>query len=251
MGAPCQDAYSKTCISRGESGWLIACVADGAGSASHSVYGARAACDALVAAATRYLQAGNDPSQDGCQAITAWFGEAERAVGKAAELHDVSAPQCATTLLAAIVGERVAVFGQIGDGAIVAASSADQVGTFDLIVTPHRGEYANETLFITSGSWRDHFTPCVVPEAIADLVMLTDGMETLAMDFARNRPHPPFHRFLLQPLWDNTAVDAIAATECALAEFLASDWVNQRSEDDKTMIVATRRSLSNAGGRDR
>jgi len=69
----------------------------------------------------------------------------------------------------------------------------------------------------------------------ADLDLFVHELHRLAMDVARNEPHLPFFR----PLLDFVAQmeDAAAARE-QLSDFLASDRICARTDDDKSLVLA-------------
>jgi hypothetical protein len=69
------------------------------------------------------------------------------------------------------------------------------------------------------------------------VALFTDGLERLALRFDCRTPHIPFFDPLFRAL--RTASDLQSLND-GLRQFLASDSVQIRSDDDKTLILASR-----------
>jgi hypothetical protein len=74
-------------------------------------------------------------------------------------------------------------------------------------------------------------------DGFSDVALLTDGMERLALRFDSLTPHPPFFRPLFEALRATTNVDALTED---LRQFLQSDSVQNKTDDDKTLVLASR-----------
>jgi hypothetical protein len=136
----------------------------------------------------------------------------------------------ATTLLVAAVTPSLIATAQIGDGAIVVR----RCGVLEVPAAVERGEYLNETCFLTSSGWLAEARTAVVPAAGVDAVAgMTDGLQLLAFDLAAGTPHAPF----FEPLFA-FAADAGAVGD--LEAFLGSDRVGSRTDDDVTIALAAR-----------
>ncbi len=201
----------------GDRGALFVAVADGAGSAPAAALGSRTA----VAAAMAGLRAGVAVDV----ALVLAREALEDAAGAAARpLSDV-----ATTLLVAKVDDGVLSTAQVGDGAVVIRRDR----TYEVVAADCRGEYLNETCFVTSSSWRTQQRHAVVPiDDVDGVAVLTDGLQLLAFDLASGAPHVPF----FDPFF-GFASSGGSATDLAL--FLGSDRVAERTDDDVTLVVAT------------
>jgi hypothetical protein len=139
----------------------------------------------------------------------------------------------ATTLAVVIAGPRSTSFFQIGDGGIIVRNH----GVYGVVFWPQSGEYANSTNFVTSEDYRDWLDFLTVAESCSDIALLTDGLERLALSFNQQTPHAPF----FQPLFNalrNT--DDLPGLSEGLRTFLGSTSVQNRSDDDKTLILASR-----------
>lgn len=226
--APCQDAFRFRRF--GPSGeWLVVAVADGAGSASHADVGATIACDQL----THRVEA-LDPnvllSRDG---VIELFASVRSALVAGAETRGIRPRELACTALLAVAGPESAVFAQLGDGAIVVGADPN----YRTVFWPEPAEYANATDFLTDDQFVRTIQVELVPERITELAVLTDGLQRLALDFAARAPHPEFFRPLFRHL--RTASDPEPLLE-PFRQFLDSSRVNDRTDDDKTLVLAIR-----------
>jgi len=70
------------------------------------------------------------------------------------------------------------------------------------------------------------------------LAVMTDGIERLALDFAAFVPHSPFFEGVSKPVAASGIGGADSDLSRKLAAYLASDAVNARTDDDKTLILA-------------
>jgi len=238
-GTPCQDAC-RVLICDDNGPVLLAVCADGAGSASLSDLGSQTACDVFV----QLFHDGLSTSlKDAASAEVAIRCACERICEELwalAETHSVPAREFACTLLCAVVYDRHAVFAQIGDGAIVAQLS----GVYGPVFWPQSGEYSNTTNFLTDKNCRDNIMVSVVSGQVDELAVFTDGIERLALQMNEQCVHVPFFDPLFATLRGIDNADKLFEP---LRQFLDSPPVNERTDDDKTLVLATRRfSASNA-----
>ncbi len=77
-------------------------------------------------------------------------------------------------------------------------------------------------------------------ETPEEVSLFTDGLQTLALDFNRRQAHGPFFEPMFRALADADAPESLLGP---LVEFLRSPAVVERTDDDKTLILATRRAL--------
>jgi uncharacterized protein YegL len=182
-GQPCQDSCAFH-ITR--DGVLVAAACDGAGSAPLSAAGADVAARTAVSSCVDALAATS--GRDGARGEHWWTqrlrcaaGAARDAVRHEAARRDVEPCDLATTLLLVLATAERVVSLQIGDGAVVASGADDAVVG---VTTPERGEYINETSFLTSagaveaarvGEWRG---------PVAHVALTTDGLQVVALDLA-------------------------------------------------------------------
>ena len=242
-GAPCQDAGRCEVITADDgSEVLIASVSDGAGSAAQSEHGARLAVEFFHRAFNDAARA--DPGLTFLDADSArvWLAGLQGEISGLAETHGLSPSDYACTFLGAVVGPMASVFMQVGDGAIVVADGETGDG-HDWIFWPQHGEFANSTFFVTmkeAGQVMEFARrEAAATGPLRELVLFSDGLERLILDMRARTVHSPS----LEPIlgWlagTEPAVDG--ASSAVLAAYLGSANVNRRTDDDKTLVMATR-----------
>ncbi|MBX9689840.1 MAG: protein phosphatase 2C domain-containing protein, partial [Candidatus Obscuribacterales bacterium] len=137
--------------------------------------------------------------------------------------------------LLGIVGAEKAVFAQIGDGAIVYYDR--EFARYKTVFWPDNGDYLNLTSFVSSANLEENLQVTSIEGAIDLVAMLTDGLELLALDFRQKIAHGPFFAPMFERL-SNTKRPA--ELESGLRNFLQSEAVNERTDDDKTLIICSR-----------
>jgi serine/threonine protein phosphatase PrpC len=232
-GSPCQDAHSIRLLSKEGHDVLVACIADGAGSARFGDVGSLIACAAVMDQAVTYFEAQGRFDELGHDEAVRWCNEARGRIEAEALVRECAPRELATTLCAAVITPSCAHLFQIGDGAIVLCSH----GAYGVVFWPQSGEYANSTNFLTSDEYRQRIEFTTTTSRFSDIALLTDGLERLALRFDLRTPHTPFFEPLFRAL---RATDDVEGLNEALRRFLASDSVIIRSDDDKTLILASR-----------
>jgi len=228
-GTPCQDAFAVAQAGRS----LLLFAADGAGSAARADEGSRLAVDAALEAARTELASGEPQDSEG------WRPVLERIVRAARERLEAEAPEglreLSTTLLGVLWSPVHLAALQIGDGWIVTESA----GGLRALIPPIKGEYFNETVFVTSSGFAERARYQVLDgDEVSGVAILTDGLEMVSMDLAEGTPHEPFFERLFELARDPG--EAVEDQERELRDFLRSDRVAERTDDDKTLILAVR-----------
>lgn len=238
-GSPCQDAGSCRVVeASGGGSILLAMASDGAGSARRSEEGARLAVALFLdefgeACRERGILAIDRPF------ILAWLTKLRRRIWARAARAGTRAGDYACTALGAVVAEDRAVFFQIGDGAIV-ISARQHAGGYDWVFWPQHGEFANTTNFVTQRDAARALEIEMHTGAIDEVALFTDGIERLVLDLRAKTAHAPFFRPLFGWLAGTQPPETSAASP-ALLQYLTSKQVCDRTDDDKTLIMATRR----------
>ena len=230
-GGECQDAHALGYLEHSSA--FVGVVSDGAGSASQSQRGSRVACDFVlgnIAGAPQGLIFEEQLALDTLQGL-------RQELQLLADDSGCSIREFACTLLVAIICPHRAVFWQIGDGAMCFREREDD--RYKYAFWPEKGDYANVTYFVTDPNARENLDFDVADAEIAELGMFSDGLERLALDFAIGEAHAGFFNGLFPHL------RALPEGQCdelslQISNFLGSDRVNQRTDDDKTLILASR-----------
>jgi serine/threonine protein phosphatase PrpC len=231
--SPCQDSSRVVVLGRGDDEALVACVADGAGSARYSAIGSATAADSIIESATAHFERYGSFANLATDDIIGWCEIARTRLADNAASRRAELRELATTLCAAIVSPSCSYFFQIGDGAIILMKNE----VSGVVFWPQSGEYVNTTNFLTSNEYRDHLQFSSTTNGFSDVALLSDGMERLALRFDSRTPHRPFFEPLFQALRTNENTGDLAEN---LRRFLHSESVRSRSDDDKTLILASR-----------
>lgn len=234
---PCQDdCYAGVMHITDELDYLVCLVSDGAGSAKEGGKGAELAC--VTARSSIEATLGNLSSSSLDETLVEeWIKDIRRVIYEMANANALTARDYACTLLGAVVSPNKAVFFQIGDGAIVASSGYAQ----GVVFWPDSGLYANMTNFVTEEDALSHLHISVTSARIDEVALFSDGLQLLALSFEQRTPHIPFFEPMLNVLRKQIPIECEVLDE-QLACFLNSSQINGRTDDDKTLVLATRRA---------
>lgn len=229
----CQDSHARKIVSHRANQVLLLACSDGAGSAPKSNVGSRVACDEAIVAAEDIFCCCDASSWDR-EALLTIARRVHNALLRTAtdNQHSIEELHC-TLLFAAIAADRAAFF-QIGDGAIVVLTQA----VYTPVFWPQSGEFAGTTYFITFADFERYLECQFIEESIGDVALFTDGIERLVLDFRGKNAHQPFFSQMMDRLLMSTVPERL---EVVLGQYLDSPAVNDRTDDDKTLILATRR----------
>jgi Protein phosphatase 2C len=155
-----------------------------------------------------------------------------------AELLDVEPHDLAATMLCAILAEDWSAFAQVGDGAIV----TPEVGTqsWSWLFWPQRGEYANSTVFLTDRIAVDRLEVGVLSTPQQEVALFTDGLQHLVLHYEEQTVHSSFFERMMSPI-RSSGQDGEDLKLCSdLERYLGSPVVRSRSDDDLTLVLATK-----------
>jgi len=233
-GIPCQDTHGYRLLPNGT---LLVAVADGAGSADRADEGATLAVTKIIDAVETSLQeALPQTKRRWRRLLKKAFKQTRRALNSLAQSEAVQPHLFATTLTCAIVSDGWLAIGQIGDGVAVAQATEGPLFT---TLEPQRGEYANETSFLTMEQALEQVQIKVYRRPVQALAVMSDGLVRLALNLAQHTPHQPFFQPLLA--FAGQVTDPTQA-HSQLVDFLTSDRVCARTDDDKTLVLAVRKN---------
>lgn len=248
---PNQDAVS---IRTSDDGHIVAAVvSDGAGTASKSQHGSRMAADFM---SRSLLLIGEDIriNQLSINQIT------ERLIGEIDQLRNELDPAGGAlrdyhcTLVGCLIMPGFGFICQIGDSialatrfVIVGSGSSSSVDYFPDDRTHwyevERGEYANETHFLTESDWRKHLRVSPIPDDVDAVVMMTDG----AMDVATTKGKV-FRGFLSNLIGRIIATSPRAERQKIIGDWLADHQTHRVTGDDKTIFTAIRKPCEKLSG---
>lgn len=245
----------------GQSGWLYAIVADGAGSAAYSRKGSALACEVMATEITNRINELSDSFEDAIRRVkgdgrtdedvaamtriahSILYDSAFRANREIKALAEATegarVKDFNTTLLACLLkkmdfGWFVASF-WIGDGAIAIYDEAK--GEVKLMGEPDGGEFAGQTRFLTMDSVfsdRGRMRFSFVDDFTA-VMLMTDGVSDPRFETDANLRDP----LRWNSLWDDLRREVFSAPPATREEAML-DWLNfwsKGNHDDRTIVV--------------
>lgn len=240
-------------------GTLVVAVSDGAGSAELSSVGAEVAVSVAVESVFETLARLGPRTnlaafdRDYPQALRLLFENAtirrvRAALEQEARRRDVPMRALACTLTLTAIQSESTLTLQVGDSFSVASGHRASEFGYELTAGIHKGEYANETRFLTDNDILSQFSVSAFWCAASFVAVASDGLAPLCLENGLGEAHPTFFERLDAFCRDEARDDpdrsfprepARLAEE--LTEWLGSAEVCERTDDDKTLVIATRR----------
>jgi hypothetical protein len=250
---PCQDQSLIELIDFGDRQVLFGVISDGAGSAQFSDESANELCNFMLTSVTSFLSEKTEKqslSDLNRMVIVEFVRQFQEQITKNAEQRNIRSREFACTLLAALVDVDCAVFWQIGDGAMVIATETQEQNDqdcYEYVFWPQQGEYENTTIFATDPNSLEMLQYTFINAKVTELCMFSDGLQRLALNYKTKSVHSPFFKGFFTHLRKLTTVNS-EQFDFSLERYLGSDEINSRTDDDKSLVLATRRSLVNEVG---
>jgi hypothetical protein len=237
-GQPCQDSARVRLVNTPSGSILVSAVSDGAGSAAHSEIGSRAAVTTATYLIENFLQAGGTIDSIQKETVLSWLAQIQSVIVNFAVECSAPAREFACTLLVAIIGPERAAFFQVGDGAMVVLEAGDEGWSY--IFWPQHGEYINSTNFVTSADAAEVMEFASVSRRIESFSSFSDGIESLVLHYATKTVHDSFFNAMIVPVQQGQAEGIDESLSESLTKYLSSDRVCERTDDDKSLVLATR-----------
>ncbi len=230
---PCQD-WSALRVLGPERNVVVCALSDGASSARFAHEAAHLVTEGALNYFVRDLSKQSDPLKaianydrtDGKLMIQ----EQQRLLVQASDERGAPLNDYSATLLVAILHPDVSVFLQVGDGCWSVARS----GVLGAVTWPTQGEFVGQTDMVTPPNAARTFQMSRVVGRVDFIVGISDGLERLALDMTGCVPHPPFFWPLAQTLRFQMDAETFQA---GLYQFLESDRVCARTDDDKSLVL--------------
>jgi len=230
----CEDALVYTEVIHQNESIFIAIASDGAGSALF----ANQAAELIVNRGTKILIDWilNDlPINEA--AILALAEILYDELAQEADNCQVPLNEFSSTFLGAVLYKSAAIFFQSGDGVII---RDDGIGGYAAIWWPQNGEYINTTSFLIEDKQFPNLKISLIHEQINEIAILTDGLQMLTLNTETLTVHQPFFTSLFKWLRLAIEVDDVLILNEKLSDYLSSEAINDRTDDDKTLLLATR-----------
>jgi hypothetical protein len=134
----------------------------------------------------------------------------------------------------AALGPTTTAAAQIGDGAIIVH---EEDGTIVSITKPDCSEYINEVTCLISPNAVETAQCLFLPRPVRSAAVFTDGIQMLTLRLPTWDPFVPF----FEPVFAYFQREASpAAAQAQLERMLTSSDVRGRTDDDVTLVVASR-----------
>lgn len=226
----CDDAH-KFLITKNNC--LVVCVSDGAGSAVRSAIAADISCREVTEKIALIVD------ESGSLTVNELYDIWEQVIiqlEKMAAVEEMPIEEFSCTLLGAVLFENHSLFFQLGDGAII---RADDTGYYNYVCWPQNGEYANTTFFLTDKNALANLKIVQLQERVCEVALFTDGLQLLALNMELKTVHQPFFTGMFHHL-KQIEVGSVGILQDKLVSYLNSSQINQRTDDDKTLVLAVR-----------
>jgi hypothetical protein len=233
----CQDSHLCAEIDSGEGPILVALASDGAGSASRSADGSRMICEVLLDQTNQYFRERGSVAHVNQRLVASWVNLFRDEIILQASSEGATERDFACTLIGSIVSPSTAALFQIGDGAVVYKNGTS--AEYALGFWPDRGEYENSTFFATQSNFIEQLSFALIEGSVSEIALLSDGLQRLALDYQARLPHQPFFRGFF-PAMRKAELANLPDLERQLGEYLGSPKINERTDDDKTLVLAIR-----------
>lgn len=224
---PCQDKVAR----REENGINVIVLADGAGSAAMSHFGAKVVVNRVTAfVADRFFDL--IAQDDGRKVTQDILSVALQALTDEAELRECELKDLASTLLVAAVNDEKFFLAHLGDGVIGYLNDAG----LKVATTPDNGEFSNETVFITSANAATRMRIYKGDlKSISGFILMSDGTEQSLYN-KRNKTLAP----AVKRLMHRTCLVSTEVLTPQLEEALGI--VLENTQDDCSIAILARTS---------
>lgn len=163
-----------------------------------------------------------------------------------ARIYDCKVEDFASTLISFIASPQWILSLQVGDGFLV--SRPENENNYNFLSTPFKGEFINETVFITSRKVDEYLQILFKFQKSKFICLATDGLEEVAIQYRDWKPFSPFFRSVEEFIEDyssecndtkNIHIINMIKLEYLkrLEDFLNSDRLNKCTFDDKTLFI--------------
>ena len=222
-------------------GCLIAAVADGCGSSIHGGPGAGIAVKTFLdTSLNRIRNQPEMPPEEMADTVQESLLAAADTVRRHAAACGDKYRDYHTTLLGIIANDNGTAVTRIGDGSIVVRRRPDAglPPAWETALPPQQGEYANSTWYITQDNPELRLdVKAYCPGDIEAVAIFTDGLQNLCLVRETEQPFAGFFDQFAR--WQTLPASPLDRYQ-ELRRFLTSRRVQDRTDDDCTLLLARR-----------
>jgi hypothetical protein len=211
-------------------------VSDGAGSASLSRFGSRIVTRSFCRSALRFAQRGGRPKDLDSEVAGEWLDDIRDRIEEASLRESVPRRSFAATLVGCMIQNEGVTIVHVGDGAC--ALRLRDEPDWRVPSWPAQGEFASTTYFVTDDPEPAKNVQYLGGDII-EVALFSDGLERLALDFATKTAYAPFFDSMFGG-FPKEGLGRDKELSQQLRAFLGSPKVTDRTDDDKTLIMARR-----------
>ncbi len=258
VGAECQDTFAVARLdynsrlrasNRFAKECVVAIVSDGAGSARYGKIGAQTASMILLDRASRGVDGWmtrkgvlrESPRVPKRNHVERWIDDSRKVIGRIAMRNQVKGREYASTVAGIVVTPDGFSAWQIGDCAIVGRRN----NSWEVVCWPDQGEYVSETYFLTDEPCvRMNFSTSTSKDSggrYDAFALFSDGLNNVALDLRSKTASRGFFCPMLRPVDSSRISGKLQSLSGELENFLDSRKVCERTDDDKTIVLLSRR----------
>lgn len=233
---PCQDAQGWAQVND----TLVLACADGAGSAKHAEWGSAKAVETAIGhllIRSLYQRSPEESAEKLSDDLKKACEIARKSLINLSEFKQVPLRDLATTFLIAVVKKDYTAVAQIGDGAIVC--SLKGLDHIQGLTKPFQGEYINQAVFLTQDNYEKYLQIKVLKGEAENIALFSDGFEPVAIKYATGEPNKALFEGLFKFMQDT---ESETIRQEAVSRLLNGKRIAERSDDDKTLLLATNRN---------
>ncbi len=231
----CEDAVCYKVIKDSDDNEvLICCASDGAGSAQYAALASEYTTQQFIDKLSEKVLDGFIITEAIIYSIAE---EVYEGLKNEADLKQVPVNEFSCTLLGCCITDNRSAFFQIGDGAVV---RNDGLGFYTAVWWPQNGEYLNTTSFLVDDPSFKDLRVTIIYERVDEVAIITDGLQMLALNMDGGVVHQPFFADLFKVVRMAENEYEVGILQLKLEEFLNTSQVNNRTDDDKTLFLASR-----------
>lgn len=233
-GVPCEDTMGLTIIKDKEgTTWLIAAVADGAGSAECAAEGSRIATESFIEAAAETIIRSGARDLDLVMRSSAVY--ARTILEFVAEYAGRSLNDYHTTLLACVTCGTRSAFFQIGDGIIIARDQ--ETATWSAIFRPQNDETREFTYFLTLPNAFEIAEVALFDRPICHVALTSDGLQDIIVHPKTLAVRSPLLDRLAGALAEVSAAGDAEVVSSGLHAVLDSTAFRRMTGDDTSLLA--------------